>query len=169
MIIGLEGFGSIWSRRARAGHGRSAFYNTTGITADGRLRHRSRIFGQLRFNEVGGFNPEHIERNIGRVFEARGPVETSTRCILLHHLLSQPAVPDYYLFVVDSGRTGELVIEHQGWKSDGVVLVSLSQIGNRQEAMLLMPIHSWIRGQLGLFVVEPCTPYSWRALLEFRG
>jgi hypothetical protein len=169
MIIGLEGFGSIWSRRARAGHGRSAFYNTTGITTGGRLRHRSRIFGQLRFNELGGFNPEHIERNIGRVFEARGPVEPSRRCILLHHLLSQPAVPDYYLFVVNSGRTGELAMEHEGWKSDGVVLVSLSQIGNRQEAMLLMPIHSWIRGQLGLFVVEPCTPYSWRALLEFRG
>jgi hypothetical protein len=96
-------------------------------------------------------------------------VEPSTRCILLHHLLSQPAVPDYYLFVVDSGRTGELVIEHEGWKSDGVVLVSLSQMGNRQEAMLLMRIHSWIRGQLGLFAVEPCTPYPWRALLEFRG
>jgi hypothetical protein len=169
MIIGLEGFGSIWSRRARAGHGRSAFYNTTGITTAGRLRHRSRIFGQLRFNEIGGFNPEHVERNIGRVFEARSSVQPSTRCILVHHLLNQPTVPDYYLFVVDSGRTGELVIEHEGWKSDGVVLVSLSQTGNRQEAMLLMPIHSWIRGQLGLFVVEPCTPYSWRALLEFRG
>jgi hypothetical protein len=169
MIIGLEGFGSIWSRRARAGHGRSAFYNTTGITTAGRLRHRSRIFGQLRFNEVGGFNPEHLERNVGKVFEARVPAERSTRCILLHHLLSQWAVPDFYLFVVDSSRTGELVIENEGWKSDGVMLVSLSQIGNRQEAMLLMPIHSWIRGQLGLFVVEPCTPYPWRALLGFRG
>ena len=65
--------------------------------------------------------------------------------------------------------TGELAIEQEGWKSDGVVLVSLRQIADRQEAMLLMPIHSWIRGQLGLFVVEPCTPYAWRALLEFRG
>src|SRR5688572_25297901 len=169
MIIELEGFGSIWSRRARAGYGRSAFYNTTGIMMDGRLRHRSRIFGQLRFNEVGGFNSAHIERNIGRVFEVTGGMEPSTRCILLHHLLNPPAPPDYHLFVVDSDRTGELMTDHEGWKSDGVVLVSLSQIGNRQEAMLLMPIHSWLRGRLGLFVVEPCTQYSWRALLQLRG
>jgi hypothetical protein len=27
---------------------------------------------QLRFNEVGGFNPMHVERNIGRVFKAAG-------------------------------------------------------------------------------------------------
>jgi hypothetical protein len=169
MIIGLEGFGSVWSRRTRRGRRGSAFYNTTGITTDGQLRHRSRVFGQLRFNEVGGFNPTHIERNIGRVFEAMGNLEPSGRCVLLHHLLSRPVSPDYYLFVVTSERTGELQIDSEGWKSDGVMLVSLSQFGGQQEAMLLMPVHSWLRGNLGLFVVEPCTQYSWRALLQLRG
>ena len=169
MIIGLEGFGSVWSRRARPGRGWSAFYNTTGITANGQLRHRSRVFGQLRFNEVGGFNPNHVERNIGRVFKATGNLDPSGRCVLLHHLLSRPVSPDYYLFVVASDRTGELQIDSEGWKSDSVILVSLSQIGGQQEAMLLMPVHSWLRGSLGLFVVEPCAQYSWRALLQLRG
>ena len=45
-----------------------AFYNTTGIVLDGRLRHRSRLFGQVRFNAMGGFNPQHVEANIGRLF-----------------------------------------------------------------------------------------------------
>ena len=168
MIIGLEGFGSVWSRRARPGRGWSAFYNTTGITANGQLRHRSIVFGQLRFNEVGGFNPKHIERNIGRVFKAARNVEPSRRCVLLHHLLSRPAIPDYYLFVVTSDRTGELQIDSEGWKSDGVMLVSLSQFGGQQEGMLLMPMHSWVRGSLGLFVLEPCAQYSWRSLLQLR-
>ena len=108
MIIGLEGFGSVWSTRRRS----TAFYNTTGIVTDGKLRHRSRIFGQLRFNEIGGFNPKHIERNIGRVFEASGSLDPSSSCILLHHLLSRPVLPDYYLFAVTSDRTGELQIYH---------------------------------------------------------
>jgi hypothetical protein len=73
MIIGLEGFGSIWSVRARSKQA-CAFYNTTGIVTDGKLRHRSRVFGQLRFNEAGGFNPNLIEGNIGRVFESSGPL-----------------------------------------------------------------------------------------------
>ena len=70
MIIGLEGFGSVWSTRNGAVTERTAFYNTTGIMLDGRLRHRSRVFGQVRFNAMGGFNPQHIEANIGRVFES---------------------------------------------------------------------------------------------------
>ena len=169
MIIGLEGFGSVWSRRTRLCRGGSAFYNTTGITTDGQLRHRSRVFGQLRFNGAGGFNPKHIERNIGRVFTGTGNLESSSRCVLLHHLLSSPVFPDYHLFVVTSDRTGGLQIDSECWKSDGVILVSLSQFGGKQEAMLLMPVHSWLRGSLGLFVVERSKQCSWRALLELRG
>jgi hypothetical protein len=168
MIIGLEGFGSVWSARARSLSRPAAFYNTTGIVMDGRLRHRSRVFGQLRFNEIGGFNPRHLERNIGRVFEASGRVESPRRCLLLHHLLSRPVPPDYYVFVATSDRTGELEIDCDGWKSDGVVLVSLSQAGEQQEAMLLMPPHSWIRGSLGRFAVERSAEYPWRALLELK-
>ena len=43
MIIGLEGFGSVWSTRMGPSRERTAFYNTTGIVLDGRLRHRSRL------------------------------------------------------------------------------------------------------------------------------
>src|SRR5881628_262478 len=108
MIVGLEGFGSIWSVGKRATRERTAFYNTTGILENGRLRHRSLIFGQIRFNAIGGFNPETIEANVGRVFESPGLPQPASRCLLLHHLLSSPQPPDYYLFALASERTGQL-------------------------------------------------------------
>jgi hypothetical protein len=169
MIIGLEGFGSVWSVRVGLNPERTAFYNTTGIITGGKLRHRSRVFGQLRFNAVGGFNPKHIERNIGRVFETDCRPEQAHRSLLLHHLSDRPLVPDYYLFVVTSDRTGELKVDCSGGKSDSVVLISMSQVDEQQEAMLLMPVHSWIRGGLGRFVAEPCADRPWRAFLQLMG
>jgi hypothetical protein len=62
-----------------------------------------------------------------------------------------------------------LQIDGSGWKSDGVVLVSLSEVRDQQEAMLLMLPHSWIRGGLGRFVVEPSTERPWRAFLQLMG
>jgi hypothetical protein len=169
MIVGLEGFGSIWSVRIGSKPERIAFYNTTGIVTDGKLRHRSRVFGQLRFNAIGGFNPQCIEGNIGRLFESAELREGDRRCLLLHHLLRRPAPPDYFLFAVTSERTGELRMDRSGWKSDGVVLLGLSEFREQQEAMLLMPAHSWIRGGLGRFVAEPAADRPWRAFLELKG
>ncbi len=168
MIIGVEGFGSVWSTRVGARRDRMAFYNTTGITLDGRLRHRSRLFGQIRFNAIGGFNPQHIEVHIGRVFHSAGFPDGDTRCLLLHHLLLRPQRPDYYLFRVTSDITGELDIDRSGWKSDSVVLLSLSQFREQQEAMLLVPVHAWIRGGLGRFAAEPSAECSWRASLVWK-
>ncbi len=133
MIIGLEGFGSVWSRVRDMVATVCLLQHDRHRLRTVRLRHRSRVFGQLRFNEIGGFNPKHIERNIGRVFEASRALWTrQVRCILLHHLLSRPVSPDYYLFAVTSDRTGELQIDREGWKSDSVVLVSLSQVGSNR-------------------------------------
>lgn len=169
MRIGLEGFGSIWSVRTTSNSGRSAYYNTTGLLINGKLRHRSRVSGDVRFNEIGGFNSRQIERNLGSVFESGNPAEPEQRSLLLHHISSLPAFPDCFLFAVTSDRTGELSIDRDGWKSDAVTLISLSQANDRQEALLLMPAHSWIRGSLGLFVVEPRTDHPWRAVLQIRG
>jgi hypothetical protein len=169
MIIGLEGFGSIWSIRTGMGPERTAFFNTTGIVVNAKLRHRSRVFGQLRFNEVGGFNSKHIERNIGRVFTSRALPQPGSRCLLLHHLLDCPQVPDYFLFAVTSDGAGELRIDRDGWKSDGVAVLSLSQANDKQEALLLMPAYAWIRGGLGRFVAQPSVDRPWRASLGLVG
>jgi hypothetical protein len=169
MIIGLEGFGSVWSTRMGPSRERTAFYNTTGIVLDGRLRHRSRLFGQIRFNAVGGFNPKHIEANIGRLFESARIPTSDSSCLLLHHFFSRRELPDYYLFRVTSDANGLLDVDRNGWKSDGVILVSLSQLGEQQEAMLLMPVYSWIRSDVGRFAAQPSADCPWRASLEWKG
>jgi hypothetical protein len=169
MLIALEGFGSIWSVRARASSKRTAYYNTTGITVGGGLHHRSRVYGHLRFNEAGGFNPKHIERNIGRVFESVGSLDQRGGKLLLHHLSFEPKAPDYFSFAVKSERTGKLTIDSAVWKRDDVLLLSLSEARDEQEAILLMPPHSWIRGSLGLFVAEPRPDFPWRAFLRLLG
>jgi hypothetical protein len=127
------------------------------------------MFGDVRFNEIGGFNWKQIERNIGRVFESSKPVDPNPPTLLLQHLLSPPSIPDYFLFSITSDRTGELRIDRDTWKSDAVTLISLSEADDKQEALLLMPVHSWIRGTLGRFVVESETDRPWRAFLQLRG
>jgi len=165
MIVAVEGFGSIWSVR----NGSSAFYNTTGVLVNGRARHHSRVFGQIRFNAIGGFNPQHIESNIGRVFASPGFPGADHCCVLLRHMLSRPQSPDFYIFAVSSECTGKLPVDDNGWKADGVVLLSLSQFREEQEAMLFMPAHSWIRCGLGRFVVESVDEQPWRASLVLKG
>jgi hypothetical protein len=168
MLITVEGFGSIWSTRVRTdangANARPAYYNTTGIEAHGRLRHRSRLFGQLRFNQVGGFNPHLVERNIGHVFQCTGTLEQNRVILLLRHMSNRPVSPDYFLFVTNK-RTGILPIGHD-WRAEGVLLLSLSQFNQHQEAILLMPPHSWVQGELGRFVAEPVANESWRGFLR---
>jgi len=170
MFVTVEGFGSIWSKRTRhetdVSGGRIAYYNTTGISIDGKLRHRTKLFGQVRFNEIGGFNPKLVEHNIGRVFQCTGDLRPTGACLTFHHLLERPFKPDYFLFTVTSDRTGFLPIGWYGWKSDGVLLISFSQFEQRQEVMLLMRAHSWVRGALGWFIADPVANTSWRAFLR---
>ena len=93
----------------------------------------------------------------------------------MHFNLSQPLdltlalLPDLFLFAVSSDRAGALRTDSDGWKSDAVMVISLSEWNGFQEALLLMPVHSWIRGTLGRLVVEPRTDRSWRAFLRLVG
>ena len=81
-----------------------------------------------------------------------GPVHK----LVFHHLLDKPPqAPDFFLFAVTSRSAGLLSIESEHWKSDGVVLFALSQSKESQEAILLMPGHSWFRGGLGTFIADP--------------
>jgi hypothetical protein len=84
---------------------------------------------------------------------------------LFQRKLTRPERPDLYLFVVTAERTGHLDIRSP-WKADAVQVVALSEHADEQEAMLLMPAYSWVRGELGTFYVEPCTKQFWSAELR---
>jgi len=171
MFVTIQGFGSIWSTRVRPDPSnpereRIAFYNTTGVSVKGRIQHRSRLFGRIRFNGAGGFIAKNIERNIDRVFCCSAELDERDAKLICFHLASKPEPPDFFLFAVTSNATGLLRIDSEHWKSSGVLLLSLSQFMDSQEAILLMPPHSWIRGSLGTFIVEPDRNQPWRATLH---
>jgi len=173
--VTIEGFASHWSKRTRPDprhpeRRHTAYYNTTGIMVGDKVRPRSQVFGQLRFNGVGGFIAAGVERNIGRVFDCSAELESPVRKLIFHHLLGKPPqAPDFFLFVVTSRSAGLLSIESETWKSDGVVLFALSQSEESQEAILLMPGHSWFRGGLGTFIADPDRARPWRAMLRLIG
>jgi hypothetical protein len=156
MLIGLEGFGSIWSVRMRLNSEPVAFYNTTGLLIDGRLRHRSRIFGDVRFNEIGGFNWRQIERNIGRVFESGKLADAESPTLLLHHLLNPPSIPECFLFAVTSDRTGMLLVDDDGWKAGHAIPVTVYPTRHRNRG-----VASWV-----LTDSPVCTPNCRRSVFR---
>jgi hypothetical protein len=173
VLVTLKGFGGIWERRvtktppAKNPSVRVAFYNTTGVVVDGKVRYRWRIGGKIRFHGIGGFNPNNPSRSLNRVFECKDPEASRAGWtqVLFRKMLAGPERPDFYLFVVTAEHTGRLDIRSP-WKSDGVQVIALSEHADEQEAMLLMPAYSWVRGELGTFYVEPTAKQFWSAELR---
>jgi hypothetical protein len=173
VLVTLKGFGGIWEKRLRNNPAvpdvaaRAAYYNTTGVLVDGKLRYRWRVGGKIRFNGIGGFTPTNPVRSLNRVFECKDPEPAGGGWtqVLFQKKLIRPERPDLYLFVVTAERTGYLDIRSP-WKADAVQVVALSEHADEQEAMLLMPAYSWVRGELGTFYVEPSTKQFWSSELR---
>ena len=175
MLVTLKGFGGIWERRftknpaAPNQPSRVAFYNTTGVVVNGSVRYRWRIGGKIRFNGIGGFTSTNPSRSLNCAFECKDPEATrgGWTQILFQRMLTGPARPVFYLFVVTAAQTGRIDIRSP-WRGDGVQVVALSEYADQQEAMLLMPAYSWVRGELGTFYVEPSAKQFWSAELRLE-
>ena len=173
MLVTLQGFGNIWERKPRIQAGNStkvhgaAYYNTTGVLVNGRVRYRWRIGGKIRFNSTGGFDPNYPLRVLGRVFECEPPERRSDgwNQMLFRTVLAHPLRPDAYLFVVAPEKTGRIDISSPFWKPASVQVVAFSEDSDQQQAMLLMPAYSWVHGELGTFFAEPSARQPWSAQL----
>jgi hypothetical protein len=159
--VAVMGFGSVWRHRLGKGdaHTRPArpvYYNTTGVLVRGNLRQRPQICGYARFDTIGGFDPNHPSRMIGRVFECAEPcVWMGSNKLLFRRILNRGEYPDRFLVVAKSGLVGQLPVGKQDWRSPHCWLLSLSESAGQQEVLLLMSIGEWIRTSLGRFVLEP--------------
>jgi hypothetical protein len=173
MLVTITGFGSVWRRRigkdpndARR-FARAAYFNTTGVPVNGKIRTRPRIVGHIRFNGVGGFDPNYPLRMVNSVFECAEPcIWEDQNKVLFERILSTPRQPDYFLVVARSCEVGHLDVGSLAWKSEGTLLISFSESQNQQEAMLLMPDHAWLRSDVGRFVVQPFVSWPWSARLQ---
>lgn len=175
MLVTITGFGSIWRQRfgkdrtdpKRFAH--SAYFNTTGVPVNGKIRTRPRIEGHVRFNGVGGFDPNHLSGMINGVFECAEPcIWQGKNKILFKRLLPVPQQPDYFLVVVRASEVGRLNVASPAWRSEGTLLISFSECRDQQEAMLLMPQDSWLRTERGRCGLRPFVCWPWSARLHWE-
>jgi hypothetical protein len=174
MLVTVTAFGSVWRRKFPKNQSdprrfaRGAYYNTTGVDIGGTVRQRPRIAGYARFNACGGFDPHRPDRMIGRVFDCADPcVWQGENKLLFRRVLPKPEKPDGFLVVVQSKLNGMLAVGSADWRSADTWLISFSECGDQQQAMLLMPMYGWIQTGLGRFVLEPEVGRPWTARLLF--
>jgi hypothetical protein len=154
-------FGSVWRHRLgkQDAHGnsrRAVYYNTTGVMVNNKIRQRPQICGYARFDMIGGFDPNHPSRMIGRVFECAEPcVWMGYNKLLFRRILNGRECPDCFLVAPRSEFVGQLLVGTEDWRSPSTWLLSLSETSIQQEAMLLMSIGDWFRTSLGNVVFEP--------------
>jgi hypothetical protein len=160
--VGVIAFGSVWRHRlgkddALGCPTSPVYYNTTGVLVHGNVRQRPQICGYVRFDTIGGFDPNHPSRMIGRVFECAEPaVWMGSNKVLFKRILNTGERTDRFLVSVSSALVGQLAVGEQEWRSGDAWLLSFSECGGEQESMLLMSIGQWVRTSLGLFVLESC-------------
>jgi len=173
MVVSITGFGSVWRRRFGKDlddprrFARASYYNTTGVLVDGTIRTRSKIAGHVRFNSTGGFSPNYPQRMLNRVFECEEPcVWQGQNKILFKHMLAASREPDCFLVVAKESEVGRMHIGNSGWKSDNGLLISFSECRDQQECMLLLPAYSWIRSDVGTYILQLAPDRRWIARLQ---
>ena len=172
MVVAIHGFGSVWERRFGKDasdperFARAAYYNTTAVPVNSKLRCRWRVGGKLRFNSASGFDVNFATRAMGRAFECAALVERNGWSqILFERVLPANVQPEMYLFGVTTKRIGYIDAHSVCWKSDSVRVVLFSEDHRRQELLLLMPVFL-VRGELGTFFVKPSPAAPCSACLQ---
>jgi hypothetical protein len=175
MLVTVTGFGSVWRKRLgenpndpkRVAH--AAYFNTTGVPVNGKIRTRPKIIGHVRFNGVGGFDPNCPLRMLNTVFECAEPcIWHGQNKVLFKRMLPAPQQPDYFLVVVKACEVGHVDVGSPAWRSEGTLLISFSECRNQQEAMLLMPPGGWLRTDLGRFALRAFVNWPWTARLHLE-
>ncbi|MGD0466751.1 MAG: hypothetical protein ABSA54_00090 [Terriglobales bacterium] len=165
MSVKILEFGSNWWVRFGREHDdpyrytcHAAYYNSAGIRCANKVRRYWVLPGLVRFNGVGDFNPHFPYRSIGETFWCANPVFTcGGNRVLFVRRAAKNTVPDHHLVAVSSDRHGALDFRNPGWRSQSIWPISISQLRDRQEALLLMGPEAWLRSALGLWrlVVRP--------------
>jgi hypothetical protein len=133
---------------------RAAYFNAAALMCGRRLRHSAVFPGQVRFNTKSGFDPEFPGRAIGKTFLCSGPNQCGGRTHLLVERIEKTTHPDAYLVTLNSADHGSIQFDERGWRSSGVLPVSISLRGSKYEAMLLMGAADWVRADLGIWQMD---------------
>jgi len=157
MSVKILGFGTSWWARFGRNPNDScrytrhaAYYNSAGVCCGRRIKRHWIVPGLVRFNGVGDFDPHFPSWAIGKTFLCSDPVFAhGGNRVLFVRRAPKTTPPDCYLVVVSSERFGIFDFDYPCWRSESTQLISVSQLREQQEAMLLMKDGEWVRNSLG--------------------
>jgi hypothetical protein len=163
MSVKILGFGSNWwmrfgrdSNDPRRYTRHAAYYNSAGVRCGRKIKRHWIVPGLVRFDGVGDFDPHFPSRAIGETFWCS---DLAFACggnrILFVRKTPKTTIPDCYLVVVSSERFGMFDFDDPHWRSEIAQPISVSQLRERQEAMLLMREGEWVRSSLGTWRLMP--------------
>jgi hypothetical protein len=159
MLVKVLNFGtSWWARFGRNAEDpyrfsrHAAYYNSTGVRCGQKVRRHWITSGLVRFNGVGDFNPNLLERAIGRTFVCSDLAHAfGGNRLLFQSKASKLAVPEWYLVVISSDVHGQIDFRSGTWKSVFSQVIAASQLREKQEAMLLMKSSDWVQTSTGFW------------------
>src|SRR5262249_42650895 len=135
----------------------AAYYNSAGVRCGQKIKRHWIVPGLVRFNGVGDFDPHFPGRTVGQIF---GCSDLAFACggnrILFVRRIAKPSTPDWHLVVVSSERFGTFDLGDPYWRSRSTQPISVSQLRDQQEAMLLMKEGEWVRTSLGTWCLMSC-------------
>jgi hypothetical protein len=159
MLVKILNFGTNWW--ARFGQDpqdpyrytrHAAYYNSTGVRCGRKVRRHWIIPGLIRFNGVGGFNPHLPNRLIGATFLCSDLASLfGGNRLLFKSRMPESAVPEWHLIVVSSEAHGTLNFSSDFWRSPQIQIIALSQLREKQEAMVLMKTGDWVETSCGFW------------------
>ena len=149
MIVCVLSLGSLWREPK---NGKPALWNSTGVLEARGIRPRSNIFGQIRISSVLYQEALGTSGLRGSCWLANPLGEYSgTRQLALQRRAPRGSQPDWYLVCVNEQFVGAL--DESSWDPAASLIVSFSEWKLRQEVLLLLPPHAWLRGTLGSAVL----------------
>jgi hypothetical protein len=173
MLVKILGFGSNWwARFGRDLQDRyrftrhAAYFNSSGVRCGSKIRRHWIVPGLIRFNGVGGFNPQFPNRAVGETFECANLIFALGGNRVLFKSKVCHSGPDYFLLAVSSDRFGGFDFEDAAWKSQSVTPIAVSHLHDKQEAMLLMRAGDWVRTDLGFWQLRVSSNLLYGASLE---
>ena len=174
MLVKILEFGSNWwARFGRDPQDRyrftkhAAYFNSAGVRCGSKVRRHWIVPGLVRFNGVGDFNPHFPRRSVGKTFECADlAFAWGGNRLLFVRKAAPSALPDFYLTAVSSDECGEFNFNDSGWKSESAMPIAVSHLRDKQEAMLLMKPHDWVRTALGVWQLKTASALPQGASLE---
>lgn len=154
MIVCVLSLGSCWRQPS---DGRPVVWNSSGMLDQCRLRSRAKVFGQVRFNSRLLQEALGTSGLSGSCWQASPLAEhLEIRKLDLQRRVRSSSLPDWYLVSATEQLVGTL--DNASWDPKDSLLISFSEWKTRQEALLLVRRHGWLRGKLGSAVLTPGGP-----------